>query len=179
MTKLLTAFVFILIITSCHSVKRENKQVRTETLQNVQFDTSIIVLIPYDTTRKWQVFKNSKPTNLISSDIEAIEKRLTHCIDSYNIEGQKRFQAFNNEHPDYKIEKKRFVIDLKRYKRQYIAVTNPNGEKEVWVNCFCTFFDYDWQHKILRARDGGNCFFNLKINLTKGVYYALDVNGEA
>jgi len=78
-----------------------------------------------------------------------------------------------------KINVKDFVIDLKKYKRQYIAVINSKGEKEVWVNCFCDTWKKNWRKELIFVLDGGNCYFNLKINLTKGEYYDLMVNGDA
>ena len=56
---------------------------------------------------------------------------------------------------------------------------NSKGEKEVWVNCFCGQWDKSSRTNPVIVMDGGNCFFNLKINLTTGQYYELIVNGEA
>jgi hypothetical protein len=38
---------------------------------------------------------------------------------------------------------------------------------------------YDWRKELFDVMDGGNCFFELKINLTSGKYYDLNVNGDA
>ena len=35
------------------------------------------------------------------------------------------------------------------------------------------------QKDLIFVNDGGNCYFNLKINLTTGQYYELMVNGDA
>ena len=175
MVKLLTAFVVILIITSCHSVKRENKKVGTETLQNVQFDTSIIAIIPFDTSYYW-IFKNCKTVSLTTNDIKKIEQLLPKGIKT---EQEKRFQMFRNKFPDDEISKKDFVIKLRKYQRQYVAVINDKGEKEVWINCFCETLGDDWRKIIISVDDGGKCFFNIKMNLTKGIFYEFYVNGSA
>lgn len=60
-----------------------------------------------------------------------------------------------------------------------MAALNKKGEKEVWINCFCVDVRRDWKKQIVEVYDGGNCFFNLKINLNKSQYYELSVNGEA
>jgi hypothetical protein len=72
-------------------------------------------------------------------------------------------------------------IDLKDYKKQYIAVINAKGEKEVWANCFCKAIEkriefVDWKKIPVKVIDGGNCFFNVKLNLAQRKAYDLKVN---
>ena len=103
---------------------------------------------------------------------------LSECIEKYNLDQQKQFDKINKEHPEHRFNKSDFIIDLTKYKRQIIAVTNDKGEKEVWVNCFCNDANY-WKKEIVQVMDGGKCFFNFKINLTTKKYFDLRVNGEA
>jgi hypothetical protein len=50
----------------------------------------------------------------------------------------------------------------------------------VWINCISKRNKYiDWQMQIIQVRDGGDAYFNLKINLTTGKVYDLYINGEA
>jgi hypothetical protein len=74
-----------------------------------------------------------------------------------------------------------YGIDFKKYdyKRQYVSIINSIGEKEVWINCFCDSFYKDWKKQILHVDDGGNCFFNLKVNLSTKKCYDIFVNGYA
>jgi hypothetical protein len=65
-----------------------------------------------------------------------------------------------------------------KYFKQFVAVINKNGEKEVWVNCCCEVMDY-WKKQIQTTLDGGTCYFNLKINLNKNILYNFSVNGVA
>lgn len=72
-------------------------------------------------------------------------------------------------------------IDLKYYKKQYIVVLNAKGEKEVWANCFCKAIEkriefVDWKKTPVKVIDGGNCFFNVKLNLAQRKAYDLKVN---
>jgi hypothetical protein len=164
-------------LTSCGQTQSENKNQERQTKNNV-VDTSIIAVLPFDTTHHW-IFKDSKPTNLTNDDLQKIETILIKCINDYNPDQEKQFKEINDKHPEYKLNKKNFIIELARYKRQYIATTNSKGEKEVWVNCFCDTWDTDWKRSLIFVHDGGNCYFNLKINLTTGTYYELMVNGDA
>jgi hypothetical protein len=179
MTKQLTILTFALTIcfTSCGQTNLSN---RNQELQKtiILIDTSVIAILPYDTTQYW-VFKDSKPTELTNDDLLKIETILNKCINEYNPDQERQFKEMNDKHPEYKLDKNNFIIELGHYKRQYVAAINSKGEKEVWINCFCGEWDTNVRKRILQVEDGGNCYFNLKINLTKGEYYELMVNGDA
>jgi len=176
MTIQLTIWTFFLTIclTSCGQTKTENKE-QQQIVYTV--DTSLIAVLRFDTTRYW-VFKDSKPTNLTSDDLLKTETILNKCVNYYNPDQERQFNEINDKHPEDKLDKKNFIIDLTRYKRQYEAVINSKGEKEVWVNCFCRTHNSNWKNERVVVKDGGNCYFNLKINLTTGQYYELMVNGD-
>lgn len=140
-------------------------------------DKAIIAIIPYDSTQTW-MFKDRKQAEINEKDFETIEKILKECIDKYNPEQEKEFNAINSKHPEYKLRKDNFVIELKKYKRQYVVVTNKKGEKEVWINCFCGE-SKNWKKELVIVNDGGNCYFNLVINLTTGKFHDLLINGDA
>ena len=59
-------------------------------------------------------------------------------------------------------------------------IQKNNGQKEVWVNCFCQLSgDNKWKTEVVHVADGGNCYFNFKINLTTKTCYDFAVNGVA
>jgi transcriptional regulator of heat shock response len=179
MTRQITLLTFVLTscLTICAQTKTETKN--KEQRQNVYtLDTLVVAILPFDTTHYW-VFKDSKPTELTNDDLQKIETILNKCINDYNPDQEKQFKEINEKHPEYKLDKKNFTIDLSLYKRQYVAVLNSKGEKEVWVNCFCGEWSSNDRNRILHVEDGGNCYFNLKINLTRGEFYELIVNGVA
>ena len=174
---ILLTFILTIYLTSCGQTKTETKN--QEQQQNVYtVDTSVVAVLPFDTTQYW-VFKDSKPTDLTNDDFVKIETILNNCINDYNSDQERQFKEINHKHPEYKLDKKNFIIELTRYKRQYVAILNSKGEKEVWVNCFCGAGNQNWKNNLIFVLDGGNCFFNLKINLTTGKYYELMVNGDA
>jgi len=174
---IISTFFLTICLTSCEQTKTKTKNLEQKT--NIyKVDTSVIAILPFDTTQ-YRFFKHNKPTNLTNDDLLKIEAILNQCINDYNSDQEKQFKKINNKHPEYKLDKKNFVIDLTRYKRQYIATINSNGEKEVWVNCFCNTWNENWKTNLVSVFDGGNCYFNLKINLTTEQYYELWVNGEA
>ena len=147
--------------------------------KRISIDKSRIAVLPYDTADFW-IFPSCTSTNLTEADFQNIEQLLDSTIDNYNVKQEVVFKKMVAKYPQYKTDKDQFVIKLSRYKRQYIAVINQNGDKEVWINCFCNsnIFDY-WKTQRVIVLDGGNCFFNLQINLTKRLIYNLSINGVA
>lgn len=179
MKTLVTLLIFIMIayLTSLGQGHRECQTAKI-LRPMVQIDTASIAIIPFNTTQSW-IFENSQPINLTNRDIETIEIILRKCINNYNPTQEQEFQSIHNNHPEYNIDKTNFIIDLQRYKRQYIAAINAKREKEVWINCFCKEGDLNWKTNLIIVKDGGDCYFNLKINLTTGKYYELVVNGDS
>ena len=121
--------------------------------QAIVTDTNCAI-IPYQPDCYW-IFKNVQATTLSEREIQVVDSIYTYC---------------KNDHRDE-------LIKHANYKRQYVPVINNKGEKEVWVNCFCDY-ESDWQKRIVIVFDGGKCFFNLKINITKKEYYDFGTNGE-
>ena len=70
-------------------------------------------------------------------------------------------------------------LSISIYKRQYIPFIEKDGKKKVWVNCFCDNDNNDWEKSIVLTEDGGDCFFNLVINLANKTYSDFEVNGVA
>ena len=150
----LIIFVIILFLVACANKPKGGLPLAMQ--QDLQVDTSLIAVIPY--TGEWIPGKTNTPATLTMDDMKRIEFLLTSCV------------TRNDKTIDLKGEK---------YKRQYIAVTNEKGDKIVWVNCLCRVDDSNWKTSIAVVHDGGSCYFNLMINLTKSMYYDFWVNGYA
>ncbi|MGZ4054149.1 MAG: hypothetical protein ACXVPU_13435 [Bacteroidia bacterium] len=122
---------------------------------------------------------SAKPISLSSEEIKEIEKIVVDVINKYNVEEETTFNKMKKEYPEKKYDKSDFIIDLNQYKRQYIPSINSKGEKEVLINCFCSYMDTDWKKDIVIVEDGGNCFFRLTINLSTKKADRLMINGIA
>ena len=139
------------------------------------------VVIPYDASdARMNRFATSRfptgsvATSLTEKEIETIEPLFEESIERYNAGQENIYERIHAKHSD--VKRGDFIIDAGKYKRQYIAVVTPTGEKLVWINCFCDT-NGNWKKDIVEMLDGGNCFFNVMINLTKGKYYNFSVNG--
>jgi hypothetical protein len=87
---------------------------------------------------------------------------------------KKSIQDYNDS------EKSDKDIDLGDYDIQIIPYLIEEDEKEVYVNCYC-----DPKGKanpnggLVSVLDGGNCYFNLRINLHERRYFDFMTNGHA
>lgn len=176
--KYLTCSAYLLFFLSSCRQATNNNQARPSTTRPQTMDTSTYAILMFDTTYTW-LFENVKPSILKLTEIEEIEIILKQYVDDYNLDQQLQFDTISKSHPEYNLKVENFVINLSSYKRQYFPVINPTGQKEVWVNCFCKHFDKDWRKDMLEVRDGGNCYFSLKINLVTKQISQFIVNGDA
>lgn len=167
MIKLLVFYIFLCFPSCINSNKQKAASSNENSSIHFEVDTSRITVIPYEKIAISQIFKDVISTKLALDDYKKIDNLLEKCVNDHNK---------HTSENDFKIN------NLSSYKRQYIAVINSSGETEVWINCFCDYYDsdfLDWKKYIVFIRDGGNCFFNVKVNLTTTQYYDLRVNGYA
>ncbi|MCC6865265.1 MAG: hypothetical protein IT280_03810 [Ignavibacteria bacterium] len=108
--------------------------------------------------------RNYKTYEPSQNDINLAEKLLAEC---FNKEVSGTYNPF-------------FGRKLDQYYRQFVPAEMEGGDKIIWINCFI-YADSEilkkWKTDILYVADGGNAFFNLKVNLTRETYYGLMVNG--
>ena len=173
-------FILTFFLISCGQTNKKSTAENVEALE-VMVDTSLIAIMKVDnsTSYVYPFLRDFNYPELTTNDLEKIEKTLLDFTKDYNIEQEKQYEEITAKYPDFKFDKNHFIIDLSRYKRQYYATTNENGEKEVWINCFCNVLVGDWRKELIIVHDGGNCFFNLKVNLDTEKFYDVMVNGHA
>jgi len=166
MKTILTTILATLILLSCSS------QLRLDTAKYAIFN---------DKNSVSRYFNNCKAASLTEIEIIEIESLLTNRIYDYNKSQIKYYKALNKK-INLNLDFAKDTIVLDKYKRQIVSVTNRRGDKEVWINCFRPFsntqFDY-WKKQIVFVNDGGNYFFNIKINVTRKKCYYLYVNAVA
>jgi hypothetical protein len=110
-----------------------------------------------------EVFKNASQTTLSEDEIAEIKQLIKTAVADHNTK---------DKAPNRKIE------NLEKYKFQFVPALNGQGEKEVYVNGFCMELS-NWQTQIVFVDDGGSCFFQFYINLTKKTFDRFAVNGDA
>ena len=108
-----------------------------------------------------QIYNAWKPSK---EDILVSENLLSEC--------------FNREKSLGHFSGNRFLIN---YTRQYFGFIDNKGNKIVWINCFIrndASKDNTWKTFPTVVDDGGDCFFNLKVDTGKRQYYDLQINGH-
>ena len=169
------AFIVLILILSCN----ETKNMTEITQSNHELSESDYVILPFQEKWYW-IFKNVTPTELTQTELTEIEEILKIAVDKNNQAQKEYLKKQSIENPKYKQEKTGFELKLNGFKRQYVPVTNELGEKEIWINFFCRDFGSEsWKTDLFTVFDGGNCFWNIKVNLTKKEYYKLGINGNA
>lgn len=134
-----------------------------QAMGHLNVDTSLYAVLPFNKRVNLAMgikFDHPKPTALSSAEIDDMET----LIDS-------AYRSYNSNYPHWQLK-----TPLSVYRRQYVAIINGKGQKEVWVNFFCTAFE-DWRHEVEIVEDGGGCFFQLRINLSLKKIYDLSPNG--
>ena len=149
-------------------------------IYSVLLDSSIFYpLHVFPSSQNSKTHKKYLLSYVSKSEIDQVEPLIKKCIDKYNSQARKQFEKESKNNKCIKLSW--YIIDLREYERQYVPVTAPNGERILWINFFCGFNKSSNRKKmgIVFVNDGGNCFFNLKINLNKRICYDFIVNGEA
>jgi hypothetical protein len=176
--KIISISLTLYCLVFCFLYSCQDKSTNTITRQNNKIDTSVFTIIRFQTTDKW-MFENVKPASLNNVELLQLDSILKVCIEEHNKRQLVIYDSLVAANPQSNLRLINFIIDIKEYKRQYVPVINSKGDKEVWINSFCDDWGKDWRSEILIVEDGGNCYFNLIINLSDLSYRVFIVNGEA
>jgi hypothetical protein len=157
---ILTIIICLTDVTiSCGQVEQTNR---------IKIDTSKTAIIQFNPKSIYPFDSTFQQSELTQGEVNVIDSLLIACIKDYN-------SRLDKKHKQWTIDPKKY-----NYRKQLIVVENIKGEKEVWVNCFCNTWGNDnWKREVLNVHDGGQCYFNFKINLTAKRFYNLIVNGVA
>jgi hypothetical protein len=124
--------------------------------------------------------RDVKPSKLSEDELAEVETIIEQAIMENNEQQSKNLENHNISYPDNQGTETGFELETKRVKRQYEPVMNKNGQKEVYINFLCTDWECEkWKSAIILVNDGGNSYFNLKMNLETKTYSELTIIGYA
>ncbi|MGI0108338.1 hypothetical protein [Salinimicrobium sp. WS361] len=177
MIKFLTISLWIFSISCQNSARTDNP---TDSNTEFAIADSLYSVVEYKKEMS-HPFENGEPTDLNVDELKTVEEILERAVDENNQIQKEALQKQNAENPENKWSETGFELETENYYRQYIPIVNEKGEKEVWVNLSCKeFYDENWKKELLLpVEDGGNCYFNVKINLNKKSYRDLRINSQA
>jgi len=167
--------ILVIIVQVCCTNRNPKSVISDNVIDSSKKDTIIAVLPVQDALRS--DLNRSHPAELSPHDMLVVDSVLNRAVDEYNFEHEKQFEIAQKRFGKAALARDNYMIELKRYKRQYFPYLNSRHQKEVWVNCFCETYALNWRKEMVFAEDGGNCYFNLKINVYLGKYYDFGVNG--
>jgi hypothetical protein len=151
----------IVINTSCGQNKSQNHLEKKDTSQQatLNVDTSEIAIFNLKADL-WlrKRFGTAKSFRLTNTDLKTIIELYKKCVHENNID-----------------------TSHFHYRRQYVPFIDTDGHRKVWINCFCSDFNFSypfWKKSIVLVDDGGSCFFNVVINLTDNSFTNFEVNGN-
>ena len=148
---------------------------------SVNIDSLDYVVLTYDTAKNWMFPKDVRPAELTKEEISRAEFLMLKQIEKYNQIRTEEFHQLDEKHPNHNIQLETFIIENPaKYARQYIPVTNSDGQKLVYINAFCSKQGHDyWKTDLVWVMDGGDCYFQVMINLTTNEVVDFSVNGVA
>jgi len=172
-------FIFLILISSCkEKSKTEKKEIAKKPKNQFELDKSNYAILNIEPKNDW-IFKNAKLSKLSQSELIEVEKILKKAVKENNENQKQNLKVHNKKYPKNKWTETGYELDLNKFQRQYWPVINENGEKVIWINFFCSDNEPISKDNIEMVDDGGNCYFNIKINLTNETYSELSINGYA
>jgi hypothetical protein len=173
--------VLTILIIACKENAKNHQKVSLTKKEQVSFslDTSQYVILTFQDDWYW-IFENVQSSNLSSTELIKIEKIIDKALEENNELQKQKLKTHNANYPSKQRTETGYELKVEGFKRQYVPVINEKGEKEIWVNFFCNDWRSEkWKTDIMFVHDGGNCYFNLKVNLATKTYSELHINGYA
>ncbi len=174
-----TFAICLCLLSSCGETKTETNVLPVENpAPQVSADTVDFATLPSDSTTH---LITGFPRNLETATLNVTDQQLIDSLMEALVVDYNHALLSRKPKPGDTTALAPSPINLKDYKKQYIAVLNSKGEKEVWANCFCKAIEkriefVDWKKIPVKVIDGGNCFFHVKLNLAQRKTYDLKVN---
>jgi hypothetical protein len=153
---------FEIVDEECYKIK----VVKTELPNRMTYDNQKFksyAIFSYCQARDSSLFKNAKPHELNNDELTQLDSLLEICMSENT-----RLKTQNNNN----------------YYKQCIATENSDREVVVWIYCICHKSGFIKENEFQlqlhgMVQDGGECFFKLKINLTRKMFFGLLINGDA
>lgn len=168
MRTIIKIITVLFVLTSCQDQGNKTDQNITEAdFLNTEKETILI-----DT--EWNDYNDYKQWNPDKNDFQILREAINKAIQ-------------NNE---FDFLKKPIIKSVKTYYRQYIPYIDENGDRIIQINAFCIIPEVppnegknnkwgkmDWKNEFVLIFDGGNCYWQMKINIDKKEYFDFRTNG--
>lgn len=163
---LLRICCILYLLISCNSGSTKFQEIHENYSEHdsitLKYDTSAIAIISLDSSKHIVGNRAIASSAFTQTELYSVDSLIKVYMANYNAS----------------LTGDRYLYQLKHnYKMQIVVYVNPEREKEVWVNAFCDARADYWESYPVVVFDGGACYFNLTINLTKKSIVDSFVNG--
>ncbi len=142
-----------LLFVSCNEKTKVNKT--TETLQYKRVKVDTLVIKDFKVVFQGAVFDFP----LTKEEMNIADSLLLKSVENYNKENK--------------------PINLRNYVRQYVVSLNNSGKKIITIYGSCSINGDLWRRSLLSVKDGGDCYFEIEINLTDKIAGEVIPHGTA
>jgi hypothetical protein len=163
---ILVALLVVLILAGCQHSNTDNKRRSGDralppppTLLPPKGQEREYAVLPFAEKPDTE-FENSKPSVLSTAEVDKVYQ----LVESAALANNRKYKG---------------SIKLEEYRLQLVPVLMADGNKGVWVNAFCSDIPTNWQTRRVWTHDGGDCYFQVSLNLSQGKWYEFHVNGDA
>lgn len=139
----------------------------------IQADTASIVVLPFDTLHP-HVYGFERdhdeldPVELSFRDLCLLETVIDSVI-----------QAQNSLLGTDSVRNKYRLLAREGYVLQVVPVRTVQGDTLVHVNALCGPDELPWRARLIQVQDGGSCYYQLWVDLTRRICLRFAVNGVA
>ncbi len=190
MLSIMVKYIILLSFLCLPVVKKANGKgvigapMATIQVDTVKHDTAKYAVFNIDKIRGdfFQLFKKADNATVLSrEDFIRIEQLTKEAVAKFNKGQEQKNEVYvkkkKRKYPNYRIIPPNILIqNPSQYYKQLVPVINEKQEKLVWVRCVCQRDKNEWKEDISLVEDGGSCYFNLKINLTRNSYSDFALN---
>lgn len=144
----------VLLFVSCNEKAKNITEEEMLPPRETQVDTLII--------RDYKAVVNQGPFEVLLSkeEMAVADSLLLKSVENYNK---------NSLRP----------INLRYYIRQYVVEKTDDWKKTVTIYGSCSVGGDSWRSWLMEVKDGGDCYFEVEINLTDKTFGELMPHGEA
>ncbi|HVX51460.1 MAG TPA: hypothetical protein VHB48_14955 [Chitinophagaceae bacterium] len=139
---------------------------------NLHIDTNNTVVLPFASVKTF-MDKGFKTSVLNDRDLATVDSLVLKVVHDNHI-GEDLRAVNAGATPAMSLKQIKNI-----YNRQVICYADSHGDKIVWVLYFCSSEQpiNSLKNGLVMVDDGGDCFFNFKVNIKKRTAFDVMVNG--
>jgi hypothetical protein len=123
--------------------------------------------------------KTEAKSKLSKKELKIVDNLLINAVNIYNDSLKIKLNSWNKKDKTYHWDYEKEKLNLRYYVRQYSISTNENGDKVVHILCLCSYDSEMWRNQRISVNDGGSCYLNAEINITKNKVEYFGTHGLA